>query len=219
MTIALVTSNHVKGTKPQSCNITVSGTDKLVIVAGIISGTSGDPGALNATFGTFIPDGTIFNTFTNTYYRSFAYYWTNPADGSTTAAITSANAAKTWMCASCWSGVSGFGTLKTGNALALTGIACAVDNMLIDLLTGNQDSATGTKDASWTDLRKDYITTTGNYGNGNMSYKLATSTSEASTWTGLTNVQLHNTIVLTAPSTLIQSNGNQCVDISEYGWF
>lgn len=199
MSVSLVTSNHAKGNIPVSCSITVSGINKLVILKGLITGNSGDPGTLTPTFGGGAPDGTVFNTLTNTYYRSFMYYWLNPADGATTAQITSSNASLVWLCASCWQGVnqaSPFGTLKTGSALALSSITCGVGDMLVDLLTGNQDLTTGTKDAAWTDLRKDYISTGSNYGNGNSSYKIATSASESSTWTGLTNVQLHNAIPL-----------------------
>jgi hypothetical protein len=177
-----------------------------------MTGQDGDPGALTPTFGGNAPTGTIFNTLTNTYYRSFMYYWLNPADGATTAQIASANVTKAWLCAACFDGVSQgtpIGTLKTGNALALTGITCNVGDLLVDLLTGNQDGVTGTKDAAWTDIRKNYIYTSAAYGNGNTSYKIAISTSESSTWTGLTNVQLHNAIPL------IGAGGGQVIIWSE----
>ena len=202
MPISLVTSNHAKGNIPVSCSIDVSGTNKLVILNGLITGSGGDPGTLTPTFDGNAPTGTIFNTLTNTYYRSFMYYWLNPADGTKIAQIMGANPSLAWLCASCWQEVnqaSPFGTLKTGNALALTGIACAVGDLLVDLLTGTADSVTGTKDANWTNLRKDYLYTTNSYGNGNSSYKIATSTSESSTWTGsLGTILLHNAIPILA---------------------
>jgi len=197
MSVSLVASNHVKGQPPISCNITISGENKLSLMAGLVTGNTGDPGSLTATLGGNAPTGIIFNTSTNTYYRSFMFYWINPSDGEATAQIISANTARAWFMIGCFNGVNQsvpFGTLKTGNALALTGIACNIGDLIVDLLTGNQDLVTGTKDATWTDIRKDYLYTSANYGNGNTSYKVAISTSESSTWTGLTNVQLHNAI-------------------------
>lgn len=215
MSVFLVTSNHAKASGNVSCSITVSGVNKLVIIGGLTTGDYGDP-YYTCTFGGAAPTGTIFNTFVTSAYRSYMYYWLNPADGATTASVTSTSS-RTWICASCWQGVdqsSPFGTLKTGDTLGLTGITCSIGDMIVDLLTSRVDGTTATVDPTCTLLGKDYLYTSSGYGNGNMSYKTAESTSESITWSSMTSIKVHNAIPIHAAQLL---GGGSVSFLSDFG--
>ncbi len=215
MGVLLVTSNHAKGSGNVSCSITVSGNNKLVIIGGLTTGDIGDP-SYTCTFGGASPTGTIFNTFTSSAYRSYMYYWLNPANGDTTAAIKSSSS-RTWLCASCWQGVeqsSPIRTLKSGNALGLTGIDCSIGDMLVDLLTSKVDKSTATVDSTCTVLGKDYLYSGSGYGNGNMSYKTAQSISESITWSNMASILVHNAISIIPAKEEI---GGSVAMLSDYG--
>lgn len=215
MAIALTVSEHGKITvagTTLSVSFTFTGSSRLVLAGGLVTGSSGDPGALTIKMGGSggtSPTATLFSTLTNTYYRSWMAYWVNPAEATTNIYLSWANTGKAWTGVSVWSGVdmgTPIGTLKTGNALALTSITCVVGNTIVDLLTGDADGV-GTKDALATLIKQNNIDTSGNYGNGNMSYKVATSTSESLTWDLSGNIQVHNAIPL-IPASL--SGGSDC---------
>lgn len=198
MAISLVTSQIGTGNNSATANITVSGTNKIVVAAGFTCiNTSGDPGA-TVTFDGASPTVTIFSTFNGIYHRSFMSYWLNPISGSANAIVTGTDC-KALIVAACFSGVdqtNPIGTLKTGNAMALTGIACNANDTIFDLLVADGDAVVATKDALYTLVQQGYLAASAGYGNGNTSYKaLATSTSESVTWTGsVGNVILHNAI-------------------------